>query len=183
MADCLTPPGPGRGLTPDELYDNLRAWAERPVAKGGMGVEVHETDFAPPSEAEHLGGEQAVGLVAARGDHFVAVVDRTQAADERLRTLSHELSHVLMEFGRRPPTHGAVLDMTGQVEPRAYLAERLVDRALGVTASRPGDLAADTAAAQRYGLRPFVIACEIAQAAKGRPRPRPRPRIRDIGYY
>jgi hypothetical protein len=175
MAYCLTPPRRGHELSPDELYDNLRTWAER------RGIEVLEADFGPGTEAEPFAEPGIAGLVAARADRFVAIVDRTQPADERFRTLAHELSHVLMEFGSRPPAHGVVHDVSGALEPRAYLAEALVGRAVGLT---PPDRGADMAAAvQRFGLRPFTVACEIAQAAEGTPRAAARPRLRELGYF
>lgn len=177
MADCLTAPPPGSEQSAGELYDNLRLWAER------RAIEVHETDFGPHAEAAGLVDEEAAGLVSARGDRFVVVIDRRQSPDERLRTLAHELGHVLMEYGTTPPAHGVVHDVSGALEDRAYLVEALVDRAVGLSPGAGAARAELAEGARRLGLRPFVVACELARAAKGYAPAPAQAGLRDVRYY
>lgn len=178
MANCLTPPPPSKAIPPAQLYDHLERWAER------QGIEVLATDFGPQGEAAAYSEESLAGVVATRGGHYVAVVDRTLPDDERALTLAHELSHIVSEFRGRPPRHGVVMDARGHVEDRAYFTEALFGVATGLI--RAPERQVNEVMAQEVrelGLEPFVIACELSEAAKGSPRPRHRPPLGEVRYY
>lgn len=178
MDDCLRPPAPSRRIPPSELYEHLESWAE------SHGIEVLATDFGPGGEAGAYAEDGLQGVVATRGDHYVAVVDRTLPDDERALTLAHELSHILSEFGPVPPRHGVVFDARGHVEDRAYLTESLFGAATGIIRAPERQVNEVMAqGARELGLEPFVIACELAQAAQGSPRPSARPPLGDVRYY
>jgi len=177
MADCLTPPPPSRRLPPSQLYEHLEAWAR------DRGIEVLEADFGPGTETERYAEEHLAGVVATRGTHFVAVVDRTLDDKERALTLAHELSHILSEFGPTPPRHGVILDARGNVEPRAYATEALFGLATGLIQASPGQANSFmTDTVERLGMEPFVIGCELSDAAKGSPRSARQPPLGTVGY-
>lgn len=177
MPDCLTPPAPSRRLPPAQLYDRLEAWAR------DRGIEVLAADFSPGSETARYAEDGLAGVVATRGNHFVAVVDRMLDDQERALTLAHELSHVLAEFGPVPPRHGVVLDARGHVEDRAYASEALYGLATGIIQAPKEDANAYMAdVALELGLEPFVIACELSQASQGGARPAPRKPLGIVGY-
>jgi hypothetical protein len=156
LRDCLRPPE--RPYDPYHIYEALEAYALR------HGIEVVQANLRDPASAMFV-EETVLGTIGAHGGHHVVFVDEHQTPEEKALTLAHELSHIQLEYGSTPPRLGIILDVHGQVEPRAYGTEYLFAVATGLLEPPHGvDPASEVMEA--VGIEPVVQACTLVQAVR-----------------
>lgn len=156
LRDCLQPPE--RSYDPYHIYEALEAYALR------HGIEVVQANLRDPESAMFV-EQNVLGTIGAHAGHHVVFVDESQEPQQKALTLAHELSHLQLEYGSMPPRLGSILDVHGQVEPRAYGTEYLFAIATGLYEPPPGvDPASEVL--REVGIEPVVEACALAQAVR-----------------
>lgn len=153
--DCLRPPE--KPIAPARASANLREFARR------RGIDVKDVDLSgAPSEAA---GMPLAGTVGAANGRHVAYIHPEQGPRDLARTTAHELSHLVLEFGPKPPPSGGVGIPHDLAEARAEATEDLFSTAMGWAPVYERRDLLETV--ERVGWQPVVAACMLAAAARG----------------
>lgn len=154
LQKCLAPPQ--RPPNVEAMTRRLEAWAE------GRDIQVIETQRVP----DELGAG-TLGTVGDAGGRHAVYLTPGQSPEERLLTLEHELTHLVLEFGAKPPPSGGIVVPHEIAEPRAYASEALFAIATGLEPIAPDEEIDVLAAADAVGWAPLLAACEMAEVARG----------------